>query len=139
MGIIGALILGDAAVTANIVSPILIIIVAVTGLSSFAIPNYSLAFGIRLTRFYFIAAGALLGFYGISLALVAYVLMLVNLKSFGVPFIAIISPKTKGSRDIIIKWPIWMQESRPDNLNTLDRQRQPKISRQWTGKDPSNT
>ncbi len=139
LGIIGALILGEAAVSANIVSPILIIIVAVTGLSNFAIPNYSLAFGVRLSRFYFIAAGALLGFYGISLAITAYVLMLVNLKSFGIPFVSIISPKTKGSRDIIIKWPIWMQESRPDYLNTPDRRRQPKISRQWTEQDPGNT
>lgn len=139
LGIIGALILGEAAVSANIVSPILIIIVAVTGLSNFAIPNYNLAFGVRITRFYFIAAGALLGFYGISLALVAYVLMLVNLKSFGVPFISIISPRTKGSRDIIVKWPIWMQESRPDYLNTPDRKRQPKISRQWAEQEPDNS
>ncbi len=139
LGIIGALILGEAAVSANIVSPILIIIVAITGLSNFAIPNYNLAFGVRLTRFYFIAAGALLGFYGISLALVAYVLMLVNLKSFGVPFISIISPRTKGSRDIIIKWPIWMQEYRPDYLNSPDRRRQPKISRQWAEQDSSDT
>jgi len=138
LGIIGALILGEAAVSANIVSPILIIIVAVTGLSSFAIPNYNLAFGVRITRFYFIGAGTLLGFYGISLALVAYVLMLVNLKSFGVPFISIISPRTKGSKDIIIKWPIWMQESRPDYLNSPDRRRQPKITRQWAEQDPND-
>ncbi|NLI91596.1 MAG: spore germination protein [Peptococcaceae bacterium] len=135
LGIIGALILGDAAVTANIVSPILIIIVAVTGLSNFAIPNYSLAFGVRLLRFYYILAGTLLGFYGIALALIGFVLMLVNLKSFGIPFFSIIAPKNKKSKDVIFRWPLWLQESRPDFLNPLDRQRQPEIAREWAQQD----
>lgn len=135
LGIIGALILGEAAVSANIVSPILIIIVAVTGLSNFSIPNYNLAFGIRLIRFYYIFAGATLGFYGIALAITGFVLMLVNLKSFGIPFFSVIAPRNKKSRDVIIRYPQWMQESRPDFLNTLDRKRQPKIARQWAQED----
>jgi spore germination protein KA len=136
LGIIGALILGEAAVSANIVSPVLIIIVAVTGLSNFAIPNYSLAFGVRLARFYYILAGALLGFYGIVLALGGYVLMLVNLKSFGIPFLAVIAPKGRKSKDVILRWPLWMQEARPDYLNPLDRRRQPEIARRWAQEDP---
>lgn len=132
LGIIGALILGEAAVSANIVSPVLIIIVAATGLSNFAIPNYSLAFGVRLLRFYFIFAGCFLGFYGMALALVIFVLALVNLKSFGVPFLAIVTPKSRKSRDTVIRWPVWKQEFRPDYLNPLQTQRQPKVSRFWT-------
>ena len=54
LGIVGALILGDAAVTAHIVSPILIIVVAITGLSSFAIPDFSFSFHLRVYRFLFI-------------------------------------------------------------------------------------
>lgn len=136
LGIIGALILGEAAVSANIVSPILIIIVAATGLSNFAIPNYSLAFGVRITRFYFIFAGAVLGFFGLALAVAGYVLMMVNLKSFGIPFMSIIAPRTRKSRDVVIRWPLWMQESRPDFLNPQDSHRQPEISRQWAQQDP---
>lgn len=136
LGIIGALILGEAAVSANIVSPVLIIIVAVTGLSNFSIPNYSLAFGVRLLRFYYIIAGALLGFYGIALAVAAFTLMMVNLKSFGIPFLSTIAPKNKMSRDKVIRFPQWMQDSRPDFLNPLDRKRQPKIARQWAQEDP---
>ncbi|NLO97279.1 MAG: spore germination protein [Peptococcaceae bacterium] len=135
LGIIGALILGEAAVSANIVSPVLIIIVAATGLSNFAIPNYSVAFGVRLLRFYFILAGCLLGFYGLALALVGFVLMLVNLKSFGVPFLSIVAPRSRKSKDAVVRWPIWLQEDRPDYLNPLDSQRQPEISRQWTQED----
>ncbi|MGI6451003.1 MAG: spore germination protein [Desulfitobacteriia bacterium] len=136
LGIIGALILGEAAVSANIVSPVLIIIVAATGLSSFAIPNYSLAFGVRILRFYFVLAGAFLGFYGLALAAVTFVLMLVNLKSFGIPFMSIIAPRSKKSKDIVIRWPLWLQEYRPDYLNPQDRRRQPEIARQWAQEDP---
>jgi len=137
LGIIGALILGEAAVSANIVSPILIIIVAATGLSNFAIPNYSLAFGVRISRFYFILAGVTLGFYGLALALTGYILMLVNLKSFGIPFMSIVAPRNKRSKDAIMRWPVWMQESRPDYLNTLNPKRQPEISREWAQQDPN--
>ncbi|NLP43959.1 MAG: spore germination protein [Peptococcaceae bacterium] len=136
LGIIGALILGEAAVSANIVSPVLIIIVALTGLSNFALPNYSLAFGVRILRFCFIFAGAVLGFFGLALAAVLLTLMLVNLKSFGVPFMSIVAPRTKRGKDIVLRWPLWMQEKRPDFLNPLDSQRQPEIARQWTQQDP---
>lgn len=138
LGIIGALILGEAAVSANIVSPILIIVVALTGLSNFAIPNYSLAFGARITRFYFIFAGATLGFYGIGLAIVAYILMLANMKTFGINFLSVLSPRTKRSRDIFFRWPVWTQEQRPDYLGTPDRNRQPKIARQWAKQTKDN-
>lgn len=57
IGIVGALILGEAAVTANIVSPILVIIVAVTGISEFAIPDFSFSFSIRIFRFIYIVLG----------------------------------------------------------------------------------
>lgn len=135
LGIIGALILGEAAVSANIVSPILIIIVAATGLSNFAIPNYTLAFGVRITRFFFIFAGATLGFFGLALTAVGCILMLVNLKSFGVPLMSGIAPRSRKGRDQVLRWPLWMQGARPDYLNPQDRTRQPKIARQWAEQD----
>lgn len=54
IGIVGALVLGQAAVSASIVSPILIIIVAITGIASFAIPDFSFGFHLRLLRFVFL-------------------------------------------------------------------------------------
>lgn len=132
LGIIGALILGQAAVQANIVSPVLVIIIAVTGLGNFAIPNFSMAFGVRILRFIFIFTGAFLGFFGISLALVVISALVVQMKSFGVPFYSPLAPKTRRSTDLFIKWPVWMQEMRPDYANSLDRRRQPHISRKWT-------
>ncbi len=131
IGIIGALILGQAAVQANLVSPVLIIIVAITGLGNFAIPDFSMAFAARISRLIYIVLGAFLGFYGISLGIVAMTVMLASAKSFGVPMLTFFSPKVSSSNDLVIRRPVFMQEFRPDNINPLDVRRQPKISRKW--------
>lgn len=131
LGIVGTLILGQAAVSAAIVSPISIIIVAVTGLASFAIPNYSLAFGFRFMRFIFIFLASVLGFFGISTGLFVLLIVLLSMKSFGAPFFAPVAPRTARSTDIVMRFPIWTQEERPDFVQALDSRRQPKISRQW--------
>ncbi len=123
LGIIGALILGQAAVAANLVSPVLIIVVAVTGLGNFAIPSYSLATGIRLIRFGLILSGAFLGFYGVAAFLFVTGCFACNMKSFGVPFFSPISPVTKKNPDIIARMPNFKQKMRPDYLNTPNRKR----------------
>lgn len=131
IGIVGTLILGQAAVSAAIVSPISIIIVAVTGLASFAIPNYALAFGFRFMRFLFIFLASVLGFFGISTGLFVLLLFLLSMKSFGVPFFVPVAPRTAASTDIVMRYPIWTQEERPDSVQPLDVRRQPKFSREW--------
>jgi len=137
LGIIGALILGQAAVQANIVSPVLIIVVAITGLGNFAVPNVSLALGIRLLRFAFIIMGAFLGFYGLTAVFMITGMYLVSQKSFGVPFVAPVAPRTTRSSDLISRKPVWKQEKRSDGLNPIGIGRQPKVSRKWTQEDPN--
>ncbi|MDP4182616.1 MAG: spore germination protein [Bacillota bacterium] len=140
LGIIGALILGQAAVAANIVSPILIIIVAVTGLGSFAIPSFSLSFAFRVTRFMYIFLGAATGFLGIATGIFFQGLWLVSAKSFGVPFMAPFGPTTSGGFiDMITRTPTWMQEKRPDYMNTKDENKQPEISRGWVKEQDKET
>jgi len=137
IGIIGALILGQAAVQANLVSPVLIIIVAITGLGNFAIPDFSVAFAARIMRLIYIVLGAFLGFYGIALGIVVFTVMLACTKSFGVPMLNYFAPKLRNSNDMIIRRPVWMQELRPDNINPLDITRQPEISRKWVKEPPA--
>ena len=135
LGIIGALILGQAAVAANIVSPILIIIVAVTGIGSFAIPSFSMAFGIRVARFAFIFLGGMAGFLGIATGIFINGVWLAAAKSFGVPFLVPFGPKVnKKGFDSLLRPPIWKQEWRPDYLNTKKDRNQPDISRAWDKK-----
>ena len=132
LGIIGALILGQAAVAANIVSPILIIIVAVTGIGSFAIPSYSFGYSIRIMRFGFIFLSALAGFLGITAGLFVLGIWSTSLKSFGVPFMAPLGPKTSDSvQKALFRAPEWKMENRPDYLNTKKEKKQDKYSMGW--------
>jgi spore germination protein KA len=131
LGIVGTLILGQAAVAASIVSPILIIVVAGTGLASYAIPNYEMAFGFRAMRFIFIFLSKVFGFLGISAGLYVLLCMVTHMRSFGVPYFAPTAPKTAPSHDLLLRFPMWQQEQRPDYLQTNEVQRQANISRGW--------
>lgn len=134
LGIVGALILGQAAVQAGIVSPILIIVVAVTGLASFAIPNYSMSFAFRGVRFIYTILAAVFGFFGISAGLFLLLTSMASMKSFGVPLLSPVGPRTKAGPDIIMRGPVWSMEERPDYLESLDRDKQPDVSRGWVKK-----
>ena len=132
IGIIGALILGESAVSANLVSPVLIIVVALTGLCSFTIPDFSLSFSFRIFRFLYVLLGFLCGFLGIVIGLFVQLAVLVNLKSFGSPYLAPYVPATNlnTSLSYFVK-PIWRRETRADFLNTKRPREEGKISMKW--------
>ena len=135
IGIVGALILGQAAVSANIVSPILIIIVAITAISSFAIPDFSFSFHIRLVRFIFLMLAYVFGFLGIAIGLFVYVCILCSLKSFGVPYTVPFEPITSFNNESYFVSPVWKKEKRPDYLNTKKEKAQDHISMKWKYKN----
>ncbi|MFB5192296.1 spore germination protein [Alicyclobacillus fastidiosus] len=132
IGIVGALIIGQAAVQAGIVSPLLVIVVATTALAGFAIPNYELSMAIRITRFIFLLAGAVLGFYGIAILGCVYVVRLSMQKSFGVPILAPIAPSKGSSKDVLLRGPVYTMNRRPVFLNPLRSWRQQPITRPWS-------
>jgi spore germination protein KA len=132
IGIVGAIILGQAAVSANLVSPIMVVIIAITGLASFAIPDYRMAFALRILRFVFLLLAATLGLVGLALGMLVLSVILCSMKSFGVPYLVPIGPKTIANFDVIARGSVFQMESRPDELNTQDPTRQPAISRSWT-------
>ncbi len=132
LGIVGGLILGQAAVEANIVSPIMIIIVSVTGLSSFIIPNYSFSFAFRILRFCYIFGAAIGGFLGILTVFFLHLTLLFSLKSFGVSYTSPIAPKNSKNPIVsIFIVPLWKKEIRPSYLKPEKEYKQAKISREW--------
>ena len=131
ISIVGALIVGEAAVSAQIVSPILVIIVAITGIASFAIPDFAFGFHLRIFRFVFIFLGAFFGFLGIGLGIFAYISILCNIKSFGVPFTAPFSPNSLGINSGYMVPPTWKQETRNSFVSPQKIQKQNKISKKW--------
>ncbi len=131
IGIVGALIIGQSAVSAGIVSPILIIIVAMTGIASFAIPDYSFSFHLRTYRFLFIFLGYCCGFLGIGLGFLVYITVLCDTSSFGVPFTSGISPLQKTVGHSYFLQPVWLREFRASYLDTKKEEKQEKISMKW--------
>lgn len=110
IGIVGGLIIGQAAVTAGVVSPIIVIVVAVTALASFAIPNDELASAFRILKYFSIVLAAFYGFFGIIVAALFVVGHLCRLKSFGfpymMPYVASDVNKNRDLKDSIIRYPM---------------------------------
>ena len=131
VGIIGALILGDAAVSANIVSPILIIIVAFTGISSFAIPDYNFKYSIRILRFLFIILAFISGFLGIAVGSFILFVYISSLSSFGVNYIFPEVQKQFKEKINYYKKPIWKINKRPYFLNTKKQSIENNTSMKW--------
>ncbi len=131
IGIVGALILGQAAVSASIVSPILIIIIAITALASFVVPNYNASFTIRMLRFIFVTLSAMLGFFGIAFGVFVLALHLCSLTNFGVPFMTPIAPYRPQSKDRVARPVSYDQPYRPVYMRPLDWIRQTKNTRPW--------
>ncbi|MCW1927834.1 spore germination protein [Bhargavaea beijingensis] len=113
IGIVGALILGQAAVQANLVSPLLVVVIAITGLSSFAIPDVGLSVMTRILRFTFVLSAHLMGFVGIALTFAVMLAYATSIKSFGVPFFAPLAPHMPSSRDLFLRPIVRKQWLRP--------------------------
>ena len=131
IGIVGALVLGQAAVSAGIVSPILIIIVAMTGIASFAIPDFSFGFHLRYFRFAFVLLGFMAGFLGIALGLFVYISLVCSLRSFGISYTTPFAPATNSKGNGYLLQPIWKREFRPSYLASKREQDQAKLAMKW--------
>ncbi|MBP1964425.1 spore germination protein [Paenibacillus aceris] len=114
VSIVGALVIGQAAVQAGIVGAPLVIVVSITGIASFMFPSYSLTGAIRLLRFPMMFLAAVLGLYGILLGIFFIVIHLTRLRSFGVPYLSPIAPFTLTElKDVMVRAPWWAMSERP--------------------------
>ncbi len=114
VSIVGALVIGQAAVQAGIVSAPVVIVVATTGISSFAIPRYNFGTAYRLLRFPMLIFAGALGLYGIISGLFLIMIHLLGLRSFGVPYMSPVVPQTLQSlKDVFIRAPRWSMTQRP--------------------------
>lgn len=124
MGIVGGLIIGDAAVNAGIVSPFLVIVVAVTAISSFSIPMYSTGITLRILRFVGMGFAAILGMFGTILFFLLICSHLTKLKSFGVPYLTPVSPfRLRDWKDLFFRAPLTLMKRRPAMMKTQDSKR----------------
>ncbi len=117
IGIVGGLIVGQAAVEANLVSPIVVVVVAVTALCSLAIPNQEFSAPFRMLKFGFIFLGGTLGVFGILLGLYLTISHLAGLKSFGIPYLTPFAAQNqagyRGEQDGVVRAPFLFLTKRP--------------------------
>ena len=112
LSIVGGLILGTAAVEADTVSPLVIIVVALAGIGSFAVPDYPLTIALRITQLALVIAAQLMGYLGLALAAFFFLVRLMTLTSLGAPYFAPVSPVRPANPDRVIRFPIWRQRLR---------------------------
>jgi spore germination protein KA len=125
VSIVGALVIGQAAVQAGLVSAPMVIVVAITGISSFMVPYYTQGIALRMLRFPIMLLAGSLGLLGIMLGLITIVVHLCTLRSFGVPYLSPIAPmKGRELKDTMIRAPWWMMNTRPHLTGEFNQYRQ---------------
>ncbi|WP_372662245.1 spore germination protein [Cohnella sp.] len=114
ISIVGALVLGQAAVEAGLVSAAMVIVVAFTAISSFVVPAFNISIAARLIRFILMGLAAALGLFGIMSGLFFLLLHMLSLRSFGVPYLTPMAPFVPSNlKDSIVRAPWWMMITRP--------------------------
>ena len=125
VSIIGALIVGQAAVDASLVSPIAIIVVALSGIACYTLPSQDLGFAIRLCRSLLLLGAIFAGLFGVAAASCLLLLHLAGLDSFGVDYTSPLSDEYPlGLLRLLITPPKRSVKFRPPELKTPDRRRQ---------------
>jgi len=125
VSIVGALIIGEAAVQAGLFARSTIIVAATTGISSFTIPGYGFGRVIRVLRFILIILAASFGIFGIMIGALVILTHLSGLRSFGVPYLSPLSPLTfQDLKDTLIQAPISLMKNRPKFIQGKNLKRQ---------------
>ncbi|UQZ37720.1 spore germination protein [Paenibacillus sp. PK3_47] len=125
ISIVGALVIGQAAVEAGLVSGAMVIVVAFTAISNFVIPYFSMATSVRLLRFFLMVLAGTLGLFGILVGVIPVLAHLVSLQSFGVDYMTPYSPFYKSNmKDLVLRVPWWAMKTRPHTKSGPNRTRQ---------------
>jgi len=125
IGIVGGIIIGQAAVQAGIVSNIMVIVVSSTAIASFIIPNYDMGASIRLLRFPIMILASMFGIVGIVIGAMALVAHFVSIESMGTPYGSPLAPfKFSQMKDVFVRFPVWAMLKRPKSATPVQTIRQ---------------
>ncbi len=114
VSIVGALVIGQAAIQAGLASSPLIMVVSLTGIASFTVPRYTAGVALRMLRFPMVLLAGTLGLLGIMLGLLMILTHMAALRSFGVPYLSPMAPmQGREIKDVLIRAPLWKLNTRP--------------------------
>lgn len=138
LGILGAVVLGQAAVAAGYVSAALVIVTAITAMANFAIPSGTFSGSTRVINYFFIILAGFLGIFGLVFGMVLLMWRLVSLRSFGISIFYPIAPgESHGIINTLIRSPIWRQRKRPSLLAPYNQERMGKSTKKPSPKNTS--
>ncbi|SDO71884.1 spore germination protein [Paenibacillus sp. yr247] len=125
VGIVGAIVIGQATVQAGIVSNIMVIVVSLTALSSFIIPSHDMSAAIRLIRFPMMLIAAFFGLFGVGIGMMVMFGHLIALESLGTPYFSPFSPmRFKDLKDSFVRLPLFFMRKRPLSARPTQEKRQ---------------
>lgn len=125
VSIVGALVIGQAAVQAGIVSPLMVIVVAFTGIASFTFPSYNLGIAIRMLRFPLMILAGCFGLIGVMIGIIMISIHVTGLRSLGVAYISSLAPMhLTDLKDVFVRVPWWAMDERPVEISKINRRRQ---------------
>ncbi|MCM1564372.1 MAG: spore germination protein [Dehalobacter sp.] len=117
VAVLGAVIIGQAAVAAGFVSPTVIIIVAIAAIANFSIPSLELANATRIANYLLIILGGIFGLLGVTIGMAWLLWTVISLRSFGIPLFYPLAPgENYGLKDIFFRAPVWQLRKRPSLL-----------------------
>lgn len=127
IGIVGGIVIGEAAVQAGIVSNLMIIVVATTAIASFILPSYDMGTAFRLLHFPMMLIAALFGYTGIAAGAMVLAAHLAALESLGTPYGSPLAPfRWPDMKDTFIRLPLWSMLNRPKSANPIQEKRMTK-------------
>jgi spore germination protein KA len=128
LSIVGALVIGQAAIQAGLVSPSMVVVLAVTATASFTTPTLSMSRSVRLLRFPMMFLGGAFGIYGIIMGLLALMIHMTSLRSMGVPYLSPYAPmKMADWKTAVFRMPFWASAKRPSFIQKNNISRAKKV------------
>ena len=125
VSILGALVVGEAAVSAKIVSPGVVIVVALAGISTFTMPNQDFSNALRLWRFLLTIFSSIAGLVGLSIGSLLLLFHLCTIETFGIPYLTpFVSHEGKSFMDTLFRLPLYLNKYRPDELKVENKRKQ---------------
>jgi spore germination protein KA len=125
MSILGGIVVGQAAVSANILSPLVVVIVSLAGIAGFIVPNQDLSSGIRVVRFILSVVAAVGGFFGLAVGLIILLTHLCSLDNYGVAYLSpFVDVDESNHKDTLFRFPIKYFTKRPQKIVPENRMKQ---------------
>jgi hypothetical protein len=116
IGVSGAIVIGQAAISANLISPGVIIVVSITTITGYVMPRLSTSYTLQLLRYTNLLMAAFLGGFGLMVAMMFWLIHLCNLHSLGQAYLSPMSPfKLYDMRDMLFRLPKWLMRAQPDH------------------------